>query len=72
MIPFNFPNPPNGCTHKIVSKNYGEILYFYDKDKERFYDTQFGNWLSSYWTLRKLSNYFNFTIEPLHVELENK
>lgn len=72
MIPVNFPNPPAGCTHKIISKQDGGLLYFYVETKKRFYDTESGEWLSSYWTLDRLSDYLQFTLEPLTVELENK
>lgn len=72
MIPVNFPNPPTGCTHKVISKHDRGLLYFYAETKKRLYDTETGEWLSAYWTLDNLSNYLQFTTEPLTVELENK
>lgn len=72
MIPVNFPNPPDGCTHKLISKTFGCLVYFYDERRGLLYDTQFGEWLSSFWTLDRLYKYIQFNIEPLTVELENK
>lgn len=71
MTPVNFPNPPAGYTHKVLSRHTGGLLFFFNKSTGELYDTQFGEVLYTPWTLEKLGRIGDIII-PLDVELENK